>query len=282
MNNIENTIKALKEYFEKNDDILMAFLFGSYAKGNETGESDIDIAVYYTPDDKNIEWEEEKEYPDEDKIWGDIERITGITTDMIVLNRAPSNLAFSVIQDGIPIIIKNPSFYLRFFLCISSAAEDFREFIKDFWEIKQRSQSLTEIDRIRLIQITDFLQNELKDYEMFRDISNKEYESDAYKRRNVERWTENIVNASIDIAKILLASERKKLPQTYRLILNGLSDLEGFDETNAGKLSGNAKLRNILAHQYLDIRFKQIKDFLKEADKIYLYLIDYVRKTFLK
>ena len=278
MNNLNKKINLLKEYFGKNQDILMAFIFGSYSKGNETSESDFDIAVYYSSKNKNIEWEEENEYYNEDKIWTDIEEITGINTDLVVLNRAPSNLALSIIQEGIPIIIKDHSYYLRFFLCISSAAEDFRDFINDYWIIKQRSKSISEIDRIRLIKIIEFLNAELNDYGLFRNTTYDEYHADAYKRRNIERWVENIVNSSIDAAKILLASEGKKIPETYRLVLNNLSELDSFDTVIAKKLSKNAKLRNILAHEYLDIRFKHIVDFLYETDKIYLYLVEYTQK----
>jgi uncharacterized protein YutE (UPF0331/DUF86 family)/predicted nucleotidyltransferase len=282
MKNYKDKIKMLKEYFEKNQDILMAFLFGSYATGNQISESDIDIAVYFTPTEKKIEWEEEKTYKNENIIWNDIEEIAGVKTDFIVLNRAPSNLAFSIIQDGIPIIIKDPAYFLRFFLCISSAAEDFRKFTKDFWEIKQRSASISEIDKSRLIYLIDFLKSELNDYTKVKNIINKEYETDSYKRRNVERWVENIVNSSIDIAKVLLASEGRRLPQTYRLILNDLAYLEEFNEEIAIKLSKNSKLRNILAHEYMDIRFNQIKEFLIEPEKIYGYLIDYVQKVISK
>ena len=54
------------------------------------------------------------------------------------------------------------------------------------------------------------------DHEDFVGLSRQEYESRAHARRNVERWVENIVNASIDIAKILAASSGKRIPPTYR------------------------------------------------------------------
>ena len=39
-------IEALKKYFKKEPDILLAFLFGSYVRGFEKKESDFDIAIY--------------------------------------------------------------------------------------------------------------------------------------------------------------------------------------------------------------------------------------------
>jgi uncharacterized protein YutE (UPF0331/DUF86 family)/predicted nucleotidyltransferase len=277
----EKIAGELKAYFEKQNDVLMAFVFGSYAKKQQTSESDFDVAVYFKPDDNahELEWETTKIYPGEDKMWGDIERIVGQRTDFVVMNRAPSTLAYSIMQDGFPIIIKDRAFYLRFFLMISSAAEYFRDFARDFWEIKQRSASLSEIDKDRLIRIADFLNAEIKDYGKFAGLEQKAYQSDASLRRNVERWVENIVNSAIDIAKILLASEKKKIPQTYRETMQELTLLDGFKDDTAEALAGFAKLRNILAHEYLDIRFAQIKKFIQESETVYKELLIFVKNS---
>lgn len=276
--NLEKKLDKLKDYFAKREEVLMAFAFGSNITGRATTESDFDIAVYFKPKMKEMEWEEEKEYETEDEVWADVEKIVGIRTDFIVLNRAPSTFAFSIIQNGKPIIIKDKSFYTRFYLLISSAAEYFMEFTKDFWAIKQRSNSLSEIDRQRLIRIADFFEKEIEDYKNFKDISQKDYESDTALKRNIERWAENIVNSSIDIAKITLASEKINIPETYRETLRSLSKIKDFDADIAENLSKYAKMRNILAHEYLDIRFKQLKNFTNESETAYRYLLGFVKK----
>ncbi len=275
---IKKKTESLRDYFSKQPYVSMAFIFGSYVKKRETSESDFDVAIYFKPKGKMLEWEETEDRADEDKIWSDIERIVGIKVDLVVLNRAPSTLALSVIQERMPIIIKDPSLYLRFFLAISSAAEYFTDFTKDFWAIKQRSLSLTEIDKQRLIRIIDFLETELADYPKFIDLDQKTYESDTIIRRNIERWAENIVNSSIDIAKIILASEKKKIPQTYREVMQELSLLKDFKNEDAEKLAQSAKLRNILAHEYIDVRFRQIKKFTKESLPAYRALLYFAKK----
>lgn len=73
--------KELKEYFEKQEKVVMAFVFGSFAKGRAMRESDIDIAVYFKPKGRAIELEEERNYPGENKIWEDVERILGREID---------------------------------------------------------------------------------------------------------------------------------------------------------------------------------------------------------
>lgn len=148
----EEKIKKLKEYFSKCSCIDMAFLFGSRASGQETIESDVDIAVYFKPEGGKLEWEAQGEYEKENEIWSDVEDILKLQTDLVVLNRAPSTLADSIIREGIPIITKNKKQHLDFLLAVTSDATDFRELIRDFWEIKQRSLSLSEQDKERLIK----------------------------------------------------------------------------------------------------------------------------------
>jgi predicted nucleotidyltransferase len=127
----------LKEYFEKREDILMAFLFGSYAKAISHRESDVDIAVYFRPRSGFLEWEEfDMKHEAEDEIWLDIERLLKRNVDFIVLNRARSSIASSAIK-GRPIIIKDRGLYLDFMLRVTAEAEDYREMVEDYWRIKQ-------------------------------------------------------------------------------------------------------------------------------------------------
>lgn len=278
MFSLDIKIKELKEYFEGRPEVAMAFVFGSYAKGHSISESDFDLAVYFQPQSNAVEWEEILDYSLEDQIWSDVEKIIGVKTDLLVLNRAPSTVAYAVLQEGKPIIIKNKNLYWRLFLTISTAAEDLREFANDFLIIKQRSQSLNDIDRDRLVRILDFLESELIDYNKFKGLDQRTYESDRPIRRNVERWAENIVNASVDIAKIILASEKKKIPQTYREVLQSLDTVNEFDIEIASQLARFSKLRNILAHEYLDIRFANIDKFINQTEGIYKSLVNFVKQ----
>ncbi|GAI25186.1 unnamed protein product, partial [marine sediment metagenome] len=63
-------IKPLREYFEKEPEGSMAFLFGSQAKSLARDSSDWDIGVYFKPKDY-LELEKEGDYPNENKIWSD-------------------------------------------------------------------------------------------------------------------------------------------------------------------------------------------------------------------
>jgi uncharacterized protein YutE (UPF0331/DUF86 family) len=127
----------------------------------------------------------------------------------------------------------------------------------------------------RLIRHLSFLENELKDYEKFRSLSWEEYNEDRSKRRDVERWVENIINSSIDIAKIILTSEEIPLPDTYKDIVKSLSLV--IDFKNIEKLSRLVSLRNIISHEYLDIRWSSIKRFISETEPLYKSFVNEVK-----
>jgi len=130
-------IEKLKEYFKGREDIAFAFLYGSQAKGNATRLSDVDIAVYFYPQQRHpIEFEEECYYDGENNIWRDLELILKKEVELLVLNRASSIVASSAIK-GIPLVMNNWGLYLDFMLIITDLADDFAEFIIS--DYKERS-----------------------------------------------------------------------------------------------------------------------------------------------
>ena len=276
-------MRKLKDYFEKRDDVVMAFLFGSFAKGQAVYDSDVDIAVYFKPEKRRVESEEDKIYPEENQIWENVEKIIKRNVDLVILNKARPLVAFDVLQTGMPIIIKNRPLYWNFYSLIHSSALDFMEFSQDYRRVKERSNSLSETDKERLFRLTEFLGEEIKSYEDFKNLDWKEYSLNRHIKRDVEHWLENIVNASIDIAKIILASEKLPRPETYKDTMKSLEVVKGeFDKKTAEKLSEFAGLRNIITHEYMDIRWRQIQEFIKTSKKSYEYLIEFVKKNYLK
>lgn len=287
-------IEKLKTYFEKRDDITMAFLFGSQAKEISGKISDWDIAVYFKPRQKNIldpantrlhgtiEWEEYgREYPAEDQVWNDcIEILETDNVDLIVLNRAPASIADSAIR-GVPLTIKNPRIYLEFMLLITNIAEDYRNFVEDYYAISQRSFSLIPEDRERLIKTIDFLEKEMPLYSYFSNFNQKIYEDEILKRHEVEKWLENILMAVIDIAKILTGSEKRLIPDTYRKAVFEAIQLLNLPEDFIENFEKWVKLRNIIAHEYLDIKWNKISNFIQTSEPFFQEFIIKTKK-FLK
>jgi uncharacterized protein YutE (UPF0331/DUF86 family) len=121
---------------------------------------------------------------------------------------------------------------------------------------------LNEIQKISIAKRIDFVELELKDLEEYEGLDFDTYSQNRKARRDVERISENIANAVIDIGKIILAGEDIELPETYRDIFKKLVQIQIVEGELGESLSDLVRLRNILAHQYLDIKWEMIKDFI--------------------
>lgn len=115
----------------------MAFLFGSTAASSDRRDSDLDIGIYFGTPDGVVEWESEYRFPEEDRIWCDLERLAGKEVDLVVLNRAPASLLDTVLRKGVPLVIRDSRLHLDLLIRVSREAEDYREFIEDFWNLKR-------------------------------------------------------------------------------------------------------------------------------------------------
>ena len=150
-------IQALKNYFQKEETVLLAFVFGSQAKGLARQSSDWDIAVYFNPREY-LELEQEAGYPEENRIWSDLIRMLETdNVDFVVLNRARPDLVFTTLNSAVPLSIKDRRLYIELLSKTHYEAVDFWAFKSEFWEIGERSRSLIEEDKVRLLERIRFL-----------------------------------------------------------------------------------------------------------------------------
>lgn len=265
----DEQIKKLTAYFEERADVAMAFLFGSRAResGGTHVHSDWDIGAYFTPKSPELEFENtDEKYPQEDRVWADLTEILRTDdVDLTVLNRAPASIADTAIR-GIPLTVKDHGLWMRFMLVITRLAEEYRASAREYHEIVQRSQSLALHDRERLERLIDFLEEQAGLYQVYRGFSLDEYERDPRKRNEIERWLENIVNAIIDAGKVMLGSKKHLIPPTYREIVRRSTHMVGIPDDFETRFDGWVRLRNVLAHEYLDIKWKRLAEFAEQSE----------------
>ncbi len=126
----------------------------------------------------------------------------------------------------------------------------------------------------RMLKHLNFLEVEMRDYLKFKKLTWTDYTTDVDKRRSVERWTENIINSSIDISKNILTLEGISLPDNYKEIVLLTSIVKGLSFDKAELLSQWVKFRNIISHEYLDIRWSSIERFITETETLYKDFLD--------
>ena len=90
---LEDKIKNLAAFFEGEKRVLVAYLFGSYARGLETPQSDVDIAVLLSEiPEKALEYYLHLERRLAEVLENDV--------DLVFLNDAPPLLKYQVIKYG--------------------------------------------------------------------------------------------------------------------------------------------------------------------------------------
>ncbi|MCL4378133.1 MAG: nucleotidyltransferase domain-containing protein [Actinobacteria bacterium] len=121
----EVILNNIKNVCDKEVNVKMSFVFGSFATYREMPESDIDVAVYLeNPDDYM-------------SLWNKIDSAVQRNTDLIVLNTAGPSISLSALR-GIHLLIKDYKFYLNYMLKISSEAEDFCDYVIDFFNQRKK------------------------------------------------------------------------------------------------------------------------------------------------
>jgi uncharacterized protein YutE (UPF0331/DUF86 family)/predicted nucleotidyltransferase len=260
---LDSLIPQLRETLLGFPSVSFSFLFGSAIQGRLRDDSDLDVAVYVDADG-TLEVEAERDVPEDADVQIALERATGRNVDLLILNRAPATVCSAALLTGEAVLVRHEQLYARYFLAVTNVAIDFLATEREFREIAARSRSLTEIDRERLARILEYVEEEMSDRPEFEGVGLPRYRNDRGLRRNLDRWVEMLINAAIDIAKIVLSSEHKPVPRTYGQILEDLESTAPFDEL-AGRLKPLAPLRNTMAHEYLDLRFGRVRKFVTEG-----------------
>ena len=91
-------MEDLKNYLIANDNVVFAYLFGSYAKGVQTAKSDVDLAIYL--DDNRLDMQLQINY--------ELSKILRKDVDLVILNNVKNMyLLESIFRDSV-ILKDNP------------------------------------------------------------------------------------------------------------------------------------------------------------------------------
>ncbi|MCD6403242.1 MAG: nucleotidyltransferase domain-containing protein [Candidatus Aenigmarchaeota archaeon] len=106
--------------------IRYAILFGSYAKGRKTEESDIDIALKLKRHPNNL-FKFLKDFVDELGIEG---------VDVVILNSAPNTLKFEIFRNGVVLFCEDKEEYFNDLLSMIKWYDDWH-LIKKYFEKRE-------------------------------------------------------------------------------------------------------------------------------------------------
>jgi uncharacterized protein len=107
-------------------DVVAAYLFGSVARGTATPTSDVDVAILFvtdppsTIDGLHLGLESE------------LQRVLGVPTQLVVLNRAPCDLVHRVLRDGVLLVDRDPGARIRFEVDARNRYFDLQPFLRRY------------------------------------------------------------------------------------------------------------------------------------------------------
>jgi uncharacterized protein len=107
--NPKSDINRIVDYFERKAEISALYIFGSAAKGRETAESDIDIAVLINDQKKG-----RRTYETLKKIYyAASPKLSSQPVQIVILNMAPPFLKYRIIKTGKVLFDKNRRLRVR-------------------------------------------------------------------------------------------------------------------------------------------------------------------------
>lgn len=101
-------VNGLKSYFANKPEVMFGYLFGSYAKDQAKGNSDIDIGIYLNDFKPKLAYTYKIEETEE------IQRLYGKKIDLVLINQAPPILRHEIIKYGILIKEQDREFLVKF------------------------------------------------------------------------------------------------------------------------------------------------------------------------
>ena len=123
---LDQHAEALERYFASLDGVVLAYLFGSHARGRAWAHSDVDVAVLL------------EGRPDDDHCLDvRLEVIGGLMgilhtndVDVLILNQAPPALRYAVLRDGLLLFCRDRQAMIEFRVRTLNEYLDFKPILK--------------------------------------------------------------------------------------------------------------------------------------------------------
>lgn len=133
--NLETAVPIMRDYLGSQPDVVLVYLYGSYALGKTWAESDLDIGVLF--DDKETPYETFKQAL---RCAGELQfRLGGIEVDLRELNGAPVEFLMQVIKSGRCLYARSERSRVQFETRVIREYLDFKPVLDEYYrELRQR------------------------------------------------------------------------------------------------------------------------------------------------
>lgn len=138
MDDTRQTLKELLQEALRGDArVLVACVFGSWARGKPRARSDVDVALYLDPatcPDQEAAFAAWRDYTDQ------LTALTGREVDVLILNEAPPTLASTALR-GERLLVRDERLYLDLLCDATRDAEDMRAWLFNLFQMREERRA---------------------------------------------------------------------------------------------------------------------------------------------
>lgn len=246
----EESIARLRQALQEEENVLLAYLFGSRVRGRPSPISDYDLAVLLKDSDlhafaKVLSAVSEALGVNEDKV------------DILDLARAPIHLKAKVLTEGVKIIDRGYEDALRLEVNIKYPEATYQTgILLKKWLNDPDGLDLRLIkDRLDyLSQLNDSLKT------FFERHKPEDVSTDFEAWHALKSMIQDSVQAIIDVCAHIFSSKNLGVAESYRQYVENLAEHKHMDEDLAEKLKLAIAIRNRLIHRYLSVKPQELWD----------------------
>ena len=141
---IRERLPLVAKYFAQRHEVVVAYLFGSYARDGEDHLSDVDIAVLLDGLTKETIWRLELEMADQV-----CDLLQTSEVDFVVLNTAPLRAQFEIISTGQILQSNDEGKRTDFEVAVMSGYWDFKKYDEEYdvYLLRRLKENLNDVER---------------------------------------------------------------------------------------------------------------------------------------
>jgi uncharacterized protein YutE (UPF0331/DUF86 family)/predicted nucleotidyltransferase len=257
---ISERMGKLREELLRDDNVLLAYVFGSYAHGFTAPLSDVDVAVLL----------KDNSLGKLSDLLGRLAKALNVNEDfidLVDLASAPLRLKYNVVERGFKLVDKG----------------DFEEKLKEelvnnYPEARRLLDSVyeecvgtlnckvnKELLKSRIVEVLECIAALRED---ILSRSREQVATSRLYRSSMERYMHIAVEAMLDACRHIVSAKKLGIPETYKDLVKLLRDNGILPVELAAKMEEFVGLRNILVHRYIVIDHERLYEEAKVLIKV--------------
>lgn len=249
-------IKTVREVLEADENVLLAYLFGSCVEGYLTPLSDVDVALLLKDEDLG-------------KLSGLLSelakalKITEDRIDVANLSKASTTLKRHILKKGLKLVDKG-GYEDEAWREVAIALPEVKALQSLIYEVGLRSldcglnKDLLKSRGYEIVERVATLKEEILSKSREEILASRLY------RSSMERCVHVAIEAMLDICRHIVSAKKLGLPETYRELVELASNAGFMPEGLAERIKELVGLRNLLIHRYMAIEFDKLYREAKE------------------